>query len=171
MSIAPDLNDFTKEEIFETLNEIRHPFDIAVYDSSNYFNLGSIIRTAHNFLCNKIYSINLNDFYKPAAKAAKKYEKIEYHTLESFLEASVGRSIVSMERRPGLLNTIDLRAFQWPLNPIILFGSEKTGVPDEILNISHSVVSIPQFGLVNDFNISISAGIALYDWIQKYYKT
>jgi tRNA G18 (ribose-2'-O)-methylase SpoU len=76
-----------------------------------------------------------------------------------------------MERRPGLLNTIDLRAFQWPLNPIILFGSEKTGVPDEILNISHSVVSIPQFGLVNDFNISISAGIALYDWIQKYYKT
>lgn len=169
MSIAPDLNDFTKEEIISTLREIRHPFDIAVYDSSNYFNLGSIIRTAHNFMCNKIYSVNLEDFYRPAAKAAKKYEEVTYCTLEEFIKSFNGRSIVAMERRPGILVTEDLRTFQWPLNPIIFFGSEKTGVPDEILNIATNVVSIPQFGLVNDFNIAVAAGVVMYDWVQKYY--
>jgi tRNA G18 (ribose-2'-O)-methylase SpoU len=169
MSAPPNLEGFSKEEILDALNDIRHPFDIAVFDSSNYFNLGSIIRTAHNFMCNRIYSVNLDEFYKPAAKAAKKYENIIYCSLESFLETSRGRSIVAMERRPGILNTIDLRTFQWPLNPIIFFGSECNGVPDEVLNIAHSIVSIPQFGICNDNNVSISAGIAMYDWINKFY--
>jgi len=169
MSQAPDLNEFTKEEIKSVLKEIRHSFDVAIFDSSNYFNLGSIVRTAHNFMCNKIYSINLEEYYRPAAKAAKKYEEIEYYSLNEFIKTFLNRSIVSMERRPGLLNTEDLMTFQWPSNPIIFFGSEKTGVPDEILNISTNVVSIPQYGLVNDFNIAVAGGIVMYDWIRKNY--
>lgn len=171
MTQAPDLSDFTKSEIIESLKEIRHPFEIAVYDSSNYFNLGSIVRSAHNFLASKIYSINLNCFYKPAAGPAKKFEEVTYVSMPEFIEGSSGRSIVAMERRHGQLVTSCLMGFQWPANPIILLGGEKSGICDELLDMACSVVSIPQYGLVNDFNVSIAASVAMYDWINKYYGT
>ena len=49
MTIAPDLSEFSKEEIKETLDEIRHPFEVAVFSSENYFNMGAIIRAGHSF--------------------------------------------------------------------------------------------------------------------------
>ena len=76
MTKAPDLSEFSKEELKESLKEIRHPFEVAVYDSSNYFNLGSIIRTSHNFLASKIHSVNLDAFYRPATCGTAKYEDI-----------------------------------------------------------------------------------------------
>lgn len=170
MSKAPDLEGFTKEEIKEYLNEVRHPFEIAVYDSSNYFNLGNIVRTGHNFLVRKIYSVSLDKFYKKAACGGYKYENIEKYSLEEFIKSFSDRSIVAFERRPGILHTEDLRSFEWPANPILFFGSEKTGVPDEILEVASNVVSIPQFGVINDNNVGCAASIAMYDWIYKYYK-
>lgn len=172
MSKAPNLEEFTKEEIIQTLNEIRHPFEVAVYNSTNYFNFGAIVRTAHSFLCKKLYAVGFDSYYEKAAGPTRKYEKdnIEYLSLESFLNTSRNRALVVFERRPGELNTIDLRTFQWPLNPIMLFGSEKFGVPQEILDIATNIVSIPMYAINNDLNVSLCTGIAMYDWVTKYYK-
>jgi tRNA G18 (ribose-2'-O)-methylase SpoU len=170
MTQAPDLSEFTKQELKESLKEIRHPFEVDVYDSSNYFNLGSIIRTSHNFLASKIHSVNLDAFYRPATCGTAKYEEIEYSSLEQFIINSSGRSIVAFERRPPFLETEDLRSFKWPLNPIMFFGSEKTGVPQEILDIATNIVSVPMFSFHNDHNVSVCAGMVMYDWILKYYK-
>jgi len=169
MTQAPDLSGFTKEEIKEIIKDVRHPFEVAVYDSSNYFNMGSIIRTSHNFLAGKIHAVNLNDFYGPAASVSKKFEDINYISLEEFIKSHSGRSIVAMERRPPDLKSEDLRTFVWPESPIMFFGSEKFGCPDEILNVASSVVSIPMFGLINDFNVAVASGIVMYDWVSKFY--
>lgn len=168
MSEGPDLSGFSKEEIKETLDEVRHPFEIAMYHSENYFNAGSLIRTAHNFLTSKIHLIDMESYYKKATMTARKFENIEKRSLEEFLEYAADRNMVSMERRPPDLESEDLLHFEWPINPIIVMGSEKHGVPDELLEASCAVVSIPVYGVINDHNISVSAGIAMYDWLQKY---
>jgi tRNA G18 (ribose-2'-O)-methylase SpoU len=166
---APDISDFTKEEIRECLNEIRHPFDVAVYGCKNYFNFGAIVRIAHNFLARDLFAIELTKYYKKASMCGNKYENVHKQTLVEFTKMATGRSVVSFERRPPELVSEPLNTIVWPENPIIVFGSEDTGVPDEILEISDSIVTIPVYGVLNDHNVAVAAGIAMYDWTSKHY--
>ena len=169
MVAQPDLSDFSKEEIKETLNEIRHPFDVAVYGCKNYFNFGAITRIAHNNLCRNVYSVDMEGYYKRASMSARRWENIIKMSMQEFLEAHQGRSIISFERRAEQLTTEPLYTFKWPENPIMFFGAEDFGVPNEILTASESIVSIPVYGILNDHNVAVSSGIAMYDWLTKYY--
>lgn len=169
MTAPPNISDFSNEEIRETLNEIRYPFEVAVYSSENYFNMASIIRTSHSFLCNKIWQVDFTKFYKKATMGCHKYENIHKVSLDEFLEQTNDRNVVVFERN-SVLTTKDVRYFEYPENPILFFGSEKFGVPEQIINSASSIVSIPMFGLHNDLNISVAAGIAIYDFINKHTK-
>ncbi len=73
---------------------------------------------------------------------------------------------MAFECRPDL-KTVPLYDFEWPKDPIMFFGSEKFGVPEAALKMAHSVVSIPVQGVLNDFNVGVAAGIAMYDWMAK----
>jgi len=162
------LSNFTKEEIRQTLNEIRHPFSIAIIDSSNFFNGGAIIRTAHTFLVKEIIFVDVPAVYERATMGTHKWENITHVTQEEFL-ATETRPLVCFERRQDL-NSKNLIGFNYPENPILCFGSEKTGIPDRILNKANSVVSIPQWGILNDMNLACAAGICMYDWIFKHHR-
>src|SRR5690606_22809432 len=48
-----------------------------------------------------------------------------------------------------------------------IFGNEVFGVNDEVLNASDQVLEIPQFGTKHSFNVSVSAGIILWDYYLK----
>lgn len=169
MSAAPDLSGFTKDEIMAELQLLRHPVEIACFGTDNHFNFGAIIRTAHCFLARKMYAIDIEWYYKKAAMTALKWEKqnIIKCSLNEFLEQTKDRNIVAFERRPGMKSE-DIRTFSYPDNPILLFGNEREGVPDILLERADHICSIPCFGFVNDLNISVAAGIALNDFITKY---
>ena len=166
MSTAPDLSEFSNEEIIESLNEVRLPFDVAVFSSENYFNMASIIRTCHVHLCTKIWQVDFDKYYEKATMCTDKWENIESITLDNFISETKNRNIVAFERRSEL-DTKDLRTFSYPNRPILFFGSEKFGVPEDIIKLAHSVVSIPVFGITNDLNIGVAAGIAMYDFVNK----
>ncbi len=168
MSYAPDLSQFSKQEIKDILADVRHPVEVAIFGSENGFNTGAIIRTSHQFLVSKIHLIDMDWWYKRADMGTRKWENIQKSSLKDFLLLSEERSIVAFERRESLPMK-DLRTFTYPKDPIFVFGSEKTGVPDLLLDRAQSIVSIPQFGLLNDLNLSVAVGIALYDWSYKHY--
>lgn len=166
--------DYVKSEdkqfIKDTLNEVRSPFEIGIFGSENYFNLGSILRTGHSFLVNKYHVICCPAFYAKAAMTARPYEEermIHYTSIDGFVESCRDRNIISVEKDEEL-ESVDIRAFQYPENPIIVLGSEKYGIPKEILKASKSVVSIPMLGLVHSFNVACAASIVCYDWYHKH---
>ncbi len=169
MTIPPDIRDFSRKEIIDTLDEVRHPFEVAVYSSENYFNFGTIVRTAHSFLARKLWMIDFDRFYRKSAMGTHKWEDVEDVTLASFIERNQNRNIVVFERSPEL-EMEDLRLFSYPDEPIMVFGAEKWGTPDDILDVAHSIVSIPVFGIHNDMNVSVAAGIAMFDFINKFYQ-
>lgn len=181
MSIAPDLTDWEKNEIRETLDPVRHPVSLAIFGSDNYFNVGAIIRTAHIFLVREVILVDIPKFYEKAAMGTHKWENIVHVSQEEFkrkhdlVSSADNRTLVAFERRPNL-ETKSLLTFQYPQNPILCFGSEKTGLPDDILELvkpheanGGGVVSIPQYGLQNDMNLANAVSIGVYDWIQKRY--
>ena len=173
MTIGPDVSDCDKNFIRAALNEVRHPIDVAVFSSENYFNFGSIVRTSHNFLVRTIYAVDLPQHYERADLGTRKYENIVRVSVDEFLAmcGAEKRNIVAFERRPGMIS-LDLPSFVWPEKPFAFFGSEKTGVPDRVLSYpTTSVVSIPMYGIHNDHNVAVAAGIALYDFVSKHYKS
>lgn len=168
---------FEKEEVMDVLNEIANPIELAVWGTSNYFNFGSLIRTSHNFAVRKMWGVDLwqdpnnkttKPYYKRAAMTSHKWMRQNIHcvTTEEFLEKIEGRNVVAFERREGL-QTEDLRSFVWPDEPVLLFGSEGNGVPDDLLERADHIVSIPVAGFVLDFNLAQSAAVGLYDWLLK----
>lgn len=170
MTQRPDLSMFSKEEIKETLNEIRHPVSIALFGSENEFNIGGCIRASHNFLIKEIHFIDVKWFYKKGAMSTLSYEKdniVKWDSTEAFLSNVDKERIVAFERRVGL-ESKDIRDFVYPKNPILFFGSEKSGVPDAVLDSVNNIVSIPMDGLNNDHNVTVTCGIALYDWYFKF---
>lgn len=169
MSYCPDLSGYTRAEICDVLDEVRQPVSIAIYGSKNEFNIGGMIRTAHNFLVQDIHLVEVEWFYEKGALSTLKYEKRNlrrWPTLDAFIDATKSRNVVAFEKRDNL-DSIDIRTYQYPKNPILFFGSEKNGVPDQILKNCHSIVTVPILGLNNDHNVSTTCGIALYDWYVK----
>jgi tRNA G18 (ribose-2'-O)-methylase SpoU len=169
MSYNPDLSGFTREEICDALDEVRQPVSIAIFGSKNEFNIGGMIRTAHNFLVRDIHLVEVEWFYEKGALSTLKYEKRNlkrWSTLRSFIDAMSGQNIIAFERRIEL-NTKDIRSYRYPSNPVLFFGNEQYGVPDEILERANDIVSIPMLGLNNDHNVSVACGIVLYDWFYK----
>lgn len=167
--------DFVKNEskdwIRQSLNEIRSPVEVAVYGSKNYFNLGSILRTGHSYLVNKYWAIDCPAFYEKAAMTARPWEeeRIDYsESVSEWLGKVAGRNIVCIEKDDNLKSE-DMRLFQYPENPILVFGAENDGIPREILTQPNTkIVSIPMLGLVHSFNVACAAAISLYDWHTKY---
>jgi tRNA G18 (ribose-2'-O)-methylase SpoU len=164
MSKAPDLGNLDKYQLREILEPKRFPVKVAVYGSENYFNLGAIIRVAHGFLCKELIAIECPAYYKKAAMGCNKWEAITNVSIEEFLETN--KTIVAYERREGL-DSQELYHFEYPENPTLVFGSEKFGIPERILEASTAIVSIPMYGLINDMNLANAVSIAIYDWHAK----
>ena len=49
----------------------------------------------------------------------------------------------------------------------LIFGNEVKGVAQEAINKSDGVIEIPQLGTKHSLNISVSAGIVVWDLFQK----
>jgi tRNA G18 (ribose-2'-O)-methylase SpoU len=66
-------------------------------------------------------------------------------------------------------NAIMLDDFQPETNIkyALIFGNEVKGVSQEAINFSDGVIEIPQLGSKHSLNISVSAGIVIWDLFQK----
>ena len=68
--------DMPRDEIRAMLDEIRHPFRVAIDRAKNPFNIGAIIRVAHSFLVREIFLIGSEPYYERASMGMQKYETI-----------------------------------------------------------------------------------------------
>jgi tRNA G18 (ribose-2'-O)-methylase SpoU len=51
----------------------------------------------------------------------------------------------------------------------VVFGNEVTGVDAEVLALCHGSIEIPQMGMKHSLNISVAAGIVLWELFKKLY--
>ena len=107
-----DNAEFPKEYVKSALKDIRNPFEVAVVGVGNHFNIATIIRSAHNFLCRRIYIIDSEGFYEKGTMGNHRFEDIAEMPLSVFLTMvhKEKRNLVPFEKRPGL-TTKDIRTF------------------------------------------------------------
>lgn len=51
----------------------------------------------------------------------------------------------------------------------LIFGNEVTGIDEEILPLIDDFVEIPQYGHKHSLNVSVTVGVALYAFLEKYW--
>ncbi|HMP98711.1 MAG TPA: 23S rRNA (guanosine(2251)-2'-O)-methyltransferase RlmB [Cyclobacteriaceae bacterium] len=49
----------------------------------------------------------------------------------------------------------------------LLFGSEEDGISDKVLRIADQLVQIPQHGKISSLNVSVAAGIAIFEALRQ----
>ena len=133
-------------------------------------NVGSIFRTADAFRCQQIVLGGHTpipphpDLEKTALGATDCVEWTHTDAPSIWLKNAPLKKIgVEITERAHKLD-----AFEWPSQEFaLIFGHEVTGISDELLGLCDQVIAIPQFGTKHSLNVSVSAGIVLWDHFTK----
>jgi tRNA G18 (ribose-2'-O)-methylase SpoU len=161
--------DLPLDEIRDNLAGLRRPLSIAILRARNPFNVGAIIRVAHSFLVREIILVGTEPYYERASMGMERYETIVTLPTEAALIEYVrarGQKLVVFEKEAA---KVDLWHADLPDDCVMLFGSETTGVPEEILAAADLVVGIPMYGINHSFPVTVAAGIAMAEWTRRFF--
>ncbi|NND63552.1 MAG: RNA methyltransferase [Flavobacteriaceae bacterium] len=159
-------------EEFKSLNKTRLILILDNIRSLN--NIGSVFRTADAFLIEKIYLCGITatpphkDIQKTALGAT---ESVEWEYVENTVELvrklkSEDVSVMAVEHAE---NSIPLNDFEPQLMKYaFVFGNEVKGVQQAVVSECDGVIEIPQYGTKHSLNISVSAGVVVWDYFSKW---
>jgi 23S rRNA (guanosine2251-2'-O)-methyltransferase len=151
---------------------------IAVLDNvRSLHNVGSVFRTADAFslrgvmLCGITATPPHNEIHKTALGAE---ESVDWQYFESTIEAvqtlkEQGFTIVGIEQ---VDKNIQLTNFtpSPDANYAFIFGNEVKGVQQNVIDLCDFCIEIPQYGTKHSLNVSVSAGIVLWETIRHFIK-
>jgi tRNA G18 (ribose-2'-O)-methylase SpoU len=154
--------------IRETLAPLRNDFSVALMAPGNAFAVGAIIRVAHNFLAREVFVVGEGDWYEKASMGMHKYENVvQLADVGALRTAVAGRPIWAIEREKSRRSLYEVREF--PPGVVLAFGSERFGVPGELLEAAEDVVAIPIYGVNNSLPVAVAAGIVMHEWARRRY--
>lgn len=149
----------------------KDPFIILLDGITDVRNFGAIARTCEVAGVDAIVipargSVTVNaDAVKTSAGALMKIPVCKEESLTEtiqFLKNSGVKVIAASER--GAQNYTEVE-YQGPI--AIVMGAEDTGVSNENLRIADNLVKIPQFGTIGSLNVSVAAGVLIYEVIRQ----
>lgn len=166
-----ELNRKSVEEFKET---VKLPFVVVLDNVRSLNNIGSVFRTSDAFLIQEIYLCGITacppnkEIHKTALGATESVNwRYFEHTVDAINELkNNGFIIVAIEQAEG---SISLEKFMLENEKkyAFVFGHEVKGVQQEVVNNSDFCVEIPQFGTKHSLNISVSAGVVLWEMFKK----
>jgi tRNA G18 (ribose-2'-O)-methylase SpoU len=166
-----DLNRLSPED-FKSSEKL--PIVLILDDVRSAYNVGSIFRTADAFRITGIYLCGISarpphkDITKTALGATASVDwKYFQDVTDSVMQLKEeGFLIYAIEQADESIDLMDFRPGKGEKIALI-FGHEVFGVKEELLKIADGCIEIPQFGTKHSFNVAISAGIVLWDIVNK----
>jgi tRNA G18 (ribose-2'-O)-methylase SpoU len=168
VALFPPL-DQDPEEVRRLLAPLRNDLSVAIYNHGNPYSVGGIIRVAHSFLVREILIIGSKPFYEKASMGMHRYETIRvFEGEEPFVQCLADRPLWAVEKDSATISLFAVE--QYPRDVVLLFGSERAGLPASLLGRAQQVVGIPMYGVNHSYPVAISAGMVLCDWARRRYK-
>lgn len=160
------------EQIVPALyEEGKSPLIMVLDGITDVRNFGAIARTCEVAGVDAIVipahgSVTVNaDAIKTSAGALLTLPVCREHNLKDaivFLKNSGIKVVVSTEKA-----AIDYTETDLSVPVAILMGSEDMGVAPEHLRISDELIKIPQFGTIKSLNVSVAAGVMIYETVRQ----
>lgn len=150
------------------------PITIILDDIRSLHNIGSVFRTADAFLVEKIVLCGITatppnkEIHKTALGATETVAWEHYDNVLEVIEnlKKEGVTVLAIEQ---VEKAVFLQNFKIENDKkyALVFGNEVYGVSQEAVAICNGCIEIPQLGTKHSLNISVSAGIVIWDLFQK----
>lgn len=166
-----ELNRLSKEEFKATP---KAPLVLVLDNIRSQHNVGAAFRTSDAFALEKIVLCGIcatppsPEIHKSALGAE---ESVAWSYAKDCTEAvktlkKEGYTVISVEQTENstMLNDfIPVKGKRYAL----VFGNEVKGVQQEVIDLSDSVVEIPQYGTKHSLNVSVSIGIVIWKMVSE----
>lgn len=150
------------------------PILIILDDIRSLHNVGSVFRTADAFLIEKIYLCGITpvpphkEIHKTALGATEtvawEYQKEITEVIKNLKKEDV--SVFAVEQVENAVFLQDFKIEKYKKYALV-FGNEVYGVAQKAIELCDGSIEIPQLGSKHSLNISVSAGIVVWDLFQK----
>lgn len=167
-------SELGRKSVNEYKKAAKSPIIIVLDNVRSMNNIGSVFRTADAFLVKAVHLCGITakpphkDIQKTALGATEsvpwKYYETTIETIKELKDN--GYIIISVEQAEEAIPLGDF-VIKKDGKYAVIFGHEVRGVAQEIVDLSDYCIEIPQFGTKHSFNISVSAGIVLWELFRK----
>ena len=146
---------------------------LILHNIRSLYNVGSIFRTADAAGVSKIYLTGYTpDPSQKTALGAEKFIPYERHRNISSLLSKLKKDLVQTVALEQDKKSIDYRKFK-PNPPAggslaLILGNEVRGMSRELLKKVDKVIQIPMRGEKESLNVSVAAGVALFELIRDF---
>lgn len=168
------MEELDRLSVSEFKSSEKVPLVIILDNIRSQHNIGSIFRTADAFriecihLCGITATPPNREIEKTALGATEsvawKYFPTTFESVNELKNA--GYEIIAIEQAEGSTSIKDFDATKFKKVGIV-FGNEVNGVDDAIMEISDHFVEIPQYGTKHSLNVSVAAGITIWEFCHK----
>ncbi len=153
----------------------KFPVTVILNDIRSLTNVGTFFRTSDAFNIEKLYLCGITaspphrEIQKTALGAT---ETVDWEHRESISELvdelkQNGVKICSIEQTEKTTFLQDVSDFKNEKFALV-FGNEVNGVDQDIIDCSDYIIEIPQFGTKHSLNVSVCAGIVMWEFIKRY---
>lgn len=137
-------------------------------------NLGGLARTCEVFAAKELVVSNLDvtkdkEFISLSMTAEKhlRMSEVKSYNLAEYLKSmkKMGYSLIGAEQTTG---SVSLTSYRFPDQCVLLLGSEKEGIPPNLLPLLEEYIEIPQLGLVRSLNVHVTGAIFLWEYSKQH---
>ncbi len=166
-----EMNRLTADEFKEAS---KLPLEVVLDDVRSLHNIGAVFRTSDAFLINRICLCGITatpphpEMHKTALGAELTVGWKYFDTTQEAVDElhALGYTVLAVEQCEG---STMLDKFQ--LEPgkkyAVVLGNEVKGVKQEVVNMCDGCIEIPQYGTKHSLNVSVTAGIVLWEFAYK----
>lgn len=167
------MDELNRKSVDEFKESEKNPVIAVLENIRSAYNVGSVFRTADAFLIESIYIAGYTakpphkEITKTALGAQETVDWKYFETTKESIEVlkKNGYKVYAVEQVTdsiSLENLADLNVKKIAF----IFGNEVTGVEYETISLCDGCVEIPQFGMKHSLNISVAAGIVLWEAVK-----
>ena len=179
-----EMNRISVEEFREAE---KLPLIVVLDDVRSMYNIGSVFRTCDAFRVEAIYLCGITacpphqEIHKTALGAEDSVAWRYFETAEQAVEQlhQDGYFVWSVEQCEGSTKLQDLNSNENPslreghrvglkARVGVIFGNEVKGVHQEVIDMSDGCLEIPQFGTKHSMNVSVTAGIVIWEFARRF---
>ena len=167
-----ELNRKTEAEFRE---QKKFPLVVVLDDIRSLNNIGSFFRTGDAFNIEKMFLCGITavpphrDIHKTALGATDTVDwEYKKQTIDCVLDLKKqGYEVCVIEQTSE--TTLLQEVAQLAIKPVVLvFGNEVNGVAQEVIDVSDRIIEVPQFGTKHSLNVSVCAGVVMWEFCKKH---
>jgi 23S rRNA (guanosine2251-2'-O)-methyltransferase len=168
------MQDLQRKSVDEFRDSPKTPIVIVLDNVRSMHNVGSVFRTADAFLLEAVFLCGYTpvpphrDIHKTALGATEtvkwKYFSGTAEAISFLKEDGYGIYAVEQVTDSILLNEVETDPGE---KLAVVFGNEVNGVDTAILKECNGSIEIPQLGMKHSLNISVAAGIVLWELVRQ----